>query len=809
MQYLQLVYRNFKKNAVSSLINVFSIAIGMTAFILVVLWIKYELSFDKYNQNIENIYRVSCEGKIFENEIKEATTGSILSKSLSQTFPEIKKATAMLDFGRAMMSTPDNEGFRLKAFGATASFFEIFSVPVLQGDYKMLDQPNTAFITESAAKRIYGDENPVGKVLSTGMDHENKPFTITGIIADIPENSHFTFEFLFSINSISFYRQASHDWLNCNVYTYLQLDNNVNYKLFEKKLNEYLQTKIAPIIEQWRNISMSEWKSNGESWHFVLQPLAKIHLHSSLKNEAGQNGNITYVYMASLIGLFILIISIINFTNLSTVQSASRSKEIMVRKVTGASRKSIMAQFLAESIFYSLLALIISLILVHLFIPVFEKRTEIKILSRSSITPLMYIGSILFAIITGFIAGFYPAFVVSRMSPVRALASKFTKKAGRKIMLKDTLLILQFTISIMVIICTIAVARQLNFLQDQKLGFNKENIIIVRAMEDMSRDQQNTFKNELLKNSKIKMAAFSHRILGMSFPARTLAIPEGNNIKLLMLEVCPVEAAFFNTYEFKLAEGTFFNDKEVGRKNKIVLNEQAVKTYNISDPIGKYLYYSETEYYEIVGVTKNFHYNSKRKDIQPAAFVQEPDVEMFWSPEYLSLRVGGGDYQRIIESIKSTYQTLIPGKEFSYSFFDDDYDALYKNEMQTKQLFSIFSIIAICLSCLGLFGIVKYVVFTKIKEIGVRKVSGAKTKNIILMFLQAYLKWILISITIASPVAWYLMHKWLENFAYKTNLSWWIFAAAGAAAVLVALLTVSWQTWRAASRNPVESLRYE
>jgi len=421
----------------------------------------------------------------------------------------------------------------------------------------------------------------------------------------------------------------------------------------------------------------------------------------------------------------------------------------------------------------------------------------------------MYSGLVVFSLLTGFLAGIYPSLVVSKMTPLKALASKYSEKAKGKIRLKDALLILQFSISILVIISTITVTHQLNFLQNKKLGFKKENIVVVRQTEDMSRSQQNLFKEKLLKNSNIKTASFSHRIPGMSLPARTCAVVEGEEVKLLMLEVCPVEASFFDTYKIELADGTFFSDDDAKKNKKIVLNEEAIKTYNIKNPIGNKLYYTKSDYYEIVGIVKNFHYNSKRKEIQSAGFVQEPDIEMFWSPEYLSLGVVGTGNQKLINFIKSEYQDLLPGKEFAYSFFDEDYDALYKNEYQTKQLFSIFALIAICLSCLGLFGLVKHIVLTKVKEIGIRKVSGARSIDILIMLSGDYLQWIVIAFVIATPIAWYAMHKWLENFAYKTELSWWIFALSGLLAMGIAMLTVGWQSLRAARRNPVEALRYE
>ncbi len=806
---IQTCSRIFKRNIFSLLTNIFSIAIGMTAFILVMLWIKYELSFDQFNEKRADIYRVTCQGRIFEKDIKDATTGAVLSKVLPKTFPEVKSAVAMADFGTAMMSKPNGEGFRLKAFGATSSFFDVFSISVLQGDYKALEQPNTAFITQSAAKKIYGNENPIGKTLTTGMDREDKQFTIVGVIADIPKNSHLTFDFLYSLSSISFYRNATNDWLNSAVYTYLLFSEGVNHRAFEKKLNQHLQTQIEPILKGWRNLSLAEWGSKGESWGFVLQPLKKIHLYSSLKNEAGQNGNISYVYMAAIIGLLILLISVINFINLSTVQSTSRAKEIMVRKVTGASRKSIMAQFLAESTMYSFIAMVVSSTFAWLIIPFFEKYTGISMMSGASVTLEIYVGLFIFSVITGLLAGLYPAFIVSKMSPLTTLKSARMGKTNGKILLKDALLVVQFSISILVIICTITVSRQLDFLQNKKLGFNKENIVVVRAMEDMSRSQQKVFKEMLLKNSNIKTASYSHKVPGMNLPGRTCGLVVGDEVKLLALEVLPVESSFFDTYKIELSEGNFFTDEDSKNNKKILLNEEAVKINNIKNPVGQKLYYSETEYYEIAGVVKNFHYNSKRKEIGALAFVQEPDIEQFWSPEQLSLGIAGSNSREVIDFVKTEYQKLIPGKEFAYSFFDADYDALYKNEYQTRQLFSIFSLIAICLSCLGLFVLVKHIVLTKIKEIGIRKVSGARTADILILLSGNYLKWVAIAFVIATPIAYFAMNKWLENFAYKTSLSWWIFALAGLLALGIALLTVSFQSWKAARRNPVESLRYE
>ncbi len=808
-QFLRMFFRNTRKSFFSSLTNIFSIALGFTAFIIVALWVNQELSFDNYNENKDRIYRVSSRGKLFDKEIKDALSGAVFSKTIPDVFAEVENVATMFNFHKAMMTKTNGEALRLNAAGANSALFDVFSLPVLQGNYKSLDQPNTAFLTESAAKKLFGNENPVGQVISTGMDRENKKFTIAGIIKDIPENSHFQFDFLFSLQSLSFYRNPENDWINTSFYNYLLLHEGTNHKTFEAKLNKYAKGHFAPILKNWRNLSLDEWESKGESWGYTLQPLSKIHLYSSLKNEFMANGDITYVLMAVAVGLLILIISMVNFINLTTVSSMSRAKEISVKKISGATQKSIMVHFIAESCAYSFVALLLSSIFVYLLIPVFGTATGIHIFINLQSHLKLWIWSVPFSLLLGFLAGIYPAFIVSKRLPLQVLTSKANFKVGNKVFFKDLLLTAQFTIGILVIIGTISVTRQLNFLQNEKLGFEKENVLIVRQTVEMSRSQQAVFKERLLSNSMITTASFSHRIPGMELGSRSYQLHSNGELKTCLFDVCPCEADFFSTYNFELSEGNFFTDNLTEKPRSIVINEKAAKEYNIEDPVGKRLYFGKDNYYEITGVVKDFHYDSKRTEIQPAAFVQEPDVRFFWSPEYLSLNISAADKPKLLREIKGIYNEILPGKEFVYSFFDSDYDALYKKEYQTKYLFLIFSIVAVCLSCIGLFSMVKNMVQSRVKEIGVRKVNGAHSNDILKMISGGYLKWVAIAFVIACPIAYYAMNKWLEKFAYKTTLSWWIFALAGLLALGIALLTVSWQSWRAATRNPVEALRYE
>jgi putative ABC transport system permease protein len=706
------------------------------------------------------------------------------------------------------MSKPDGEALNMHVMGSTSNIFKVFTLPIIQGDPKSLDEPNTAFVTESMAKKFFGSENPINQILSTGMDKEIKKFKIVGIIRDIPQNSHFNTDFLFSLVSCSFYRNAGEDWGNSNFYTYLVLHNNVSYKDFEGELKEYTSIKLAPIVKELRNMAYQEWLKSGEKMEFFLQPLTKIHLRSSLTSELSQNGDINYIYISLIIGLFILIISIVNFTNLTIIKSFSRIREICIRKTFGASWISIMLQFLFDSCIFSLLALLIALFLIGLGTPWFNYLSGINIPVSSLLDWNLLLCLIPFFIIIGLLSGLYPALYFSEISPVKVYVSNSNIKISG-LFIKDLLLILQFTVTIIVIIGAIVVTRQLDFLQNQKIGFNKDNIIVVKQTDELTQLQQQILKAKILQNSSMITASYSHMLPDMGWESRNYTLNVENDQIHCVINTCPCDAAFLDTYKFELSAGSFFQEQFSENPRKIILTERAVKEYNIPNPIGKQLFVNSKDYYEIIGIVKNFHYNSKRKEIQPAAFVQEPDRNMFWSPEFLSIRVNGLNNEKTLEYIREQWDLVLPGKEFIFSYFSKDYEIMYKSEAQTKRLLYIFSFIAISLSCFGLFSLVKYVILKRTKEIGIRKVNGAKAINVLNLLSHNYIKWVSVAYIIGCPVSWYVMRQWLNNFAYRTELSWWIFVMAGLIVFGIMLLTVSWQSWRAATRNPIEALRFE
>jgi putative ABC transport system permease protein len=799
--------RNIKVDKTSFFMNIASLVVGFTSITLIAFWIKHELTYDNFHSNANNTYRIAYTGVLSGKEIKDATTPKVFNEALSKYFPEVETATIIFNFDEALVSKENGEAFRVKLSGINPNFFDVFTVPVIEGDINDLLKPNTTFITREMSKKFFGDTDPIGKTISTGMDRENKKFTIVGLVEKLPENSHFDFDMLYSNASMSWYNSESNNWLDANFHNYVVLKPNTNYKAFEKKFNDYTLERIGPIIKRWQNLSIEEWYAKGEWVYFVFQPIKMIHLSSSFDSEYKQSGDITYIYIFLIVGILILLISIINFSNLSTVKSFGRSKEIGIRKVSGSNRRSLIIQFLIESCLLSMAALFISIVLVVLISPYYQNLTNIKIWPGDILKWWVFTGLLFMAVLAGLLAGAFPAFYLSKLSAIKVLSSS-SKIRFKDIFIKDILIVAQFVISIIVIIGTFLISKQLNYLQNENLGFKKENILVLKGTENLSWKKNILLNQELQKIVTIKETSSSHFVPNDDCSYYSFKYESQRGQEFVIIDVLPCDENFQKVYLFELLRGRFFPKFSSGNTRKIVLNEKAAHSLDTGDCVGKTITRGGTDY-EIIGIVKDFHYSSKRSEIPPLGFVQLPDLVQFWSPMYCSVRMHGDNIQATVADIKEVWDKVSPGTEFSYSFFDQDYDMLYKQEMQAKKVFIILSFIAIILSCFGLLGFVKYQVQTRIKEIGIRKVNGAKISEILTLLNKDFVRWIAIAFVIACPVAFYAMIKWLENFAYKTELSWWIFGLAGILALGIALLTVSWQSWKAATKNPVEALRYE
>lgn len=799
--------RSIKNNRYFSLINIVNLIVGFVCFILIAFWIKYEMSYDSFHQKVDRTYRVAFTGVLFGKEVKNAESGKGLYEALKNDFPEVETATIISNFDNSLLAKDDGVSFTVKLSGINPDFFDVFDVGVIEGDINDLSKPNTAFITQETATKFFGRENPIGKVLSTGMDREEKRFTIIGIVEKLPNNSHMDFDMLYSNASQSWYnRKNLGDWINADFINYVVLVPNTDIQVFEEKFNAFALPRIAPIIQAWQNISMEEWLSKGDKIRFVFQPIKDIHLTPLFQNEYKPSGNVVYLYIFILIGILILLISVINFSNLSTVKSLSRSKEIGVRKTFGSSRRSLIIQFLVESCFLSLIALVISLIIISLIAPYYQNFTGIEIWSESNLQYWVFISFFMIAIASGLLAGFYPAFYISKQSPIAAL-SFMSKPKFKGVLFKDILIVLQFAISIMVIIGSFVISNQLNYLQNENLGFNKENILVIKNTSLLG-EKTGVLNKELQKINGVKQSSSSQFIPNLDFDDRGFQIENNSGIEKIMIDILPCDYNFQNVYQFKLVKGRFFDQSFSEESRKIVLNQKAANLLNMDNLIGKTLEYNGSKY-EIIGVVEDFHYSSKESEIPPMGMVQLPDITMFWSPIFCSVLLEGGETQTTIAEIKKVWDNVAPGSEFNFSFFSDDYDNIYRQEMIIKKLFILFSFIAISLSCFGLFGFVKYLVQARTKEIGIRKVNGASNISIFILLSKYFTRPIILAMILAFPLAYYSAHIWLENFAYRINLQIYYFLLAGLLTVVIVFLTVGFIALRAARKNPIEALRYE
>ncbi len=806
--HIKIAWRSFIKNKSNSFINLSSLVIGFTCLILIAFWIQYELSYDTFHEKANRIYRVAYKGVLMGSEVQSATTSKPFYNALSNDFPEVETATIISNFHNALLTKKDGKSFRVKLSGITPSFFKIFSIPVISGDINKLDQPNTAVVSKEMAKKFFGNKNPIGQIVSTGMDRGNKEFTIVGVVENIAENSHFDFDMLYSNNSQSWFRNNSgENWLDANFYNYIVLKEGVDYKSFESKFNTYITKKVKEVIKRWKNISLEEWHASGDWVNFELQPITDIHLYSALESEYKQNGSILYIYIFLVVGILILVISIINFSNLSTVRAFGRSKEIGVRKVSGLKRSSLILQHLVESILLSFIAFLASLLIVYAVSPYFESITGIQIEVYGH--KFLIIAALFFgvALLSGLLGGIFPALILSKLSPVKIFSSS-GKIKFQGIFLKDILIVGQFVISIAVIIGTMIISSQLDYLQNKNLGFNKDNIVVIKGTVDLPREKSIVLNEMLQKLSYIKASSSSQYTPSEDVGEYLIGYKFKDKVETAILNFLPCDYNYKNVYQFDLLKGRFFDKDFNEQSRKIVLNEKAVKLLGEPDCIGKTIRRDRTDY-EIIGIVKDFHFNSKHKEIEALGLIEIPDNYEFWPPKYCSAALNTTDVKGAIADIEKIWNELAPGIEFNYAFFDQEYNNLYKQEMQTKNVFFIFSIIAIALSCFGLFGFVKYSIQVRTKEIGIRKVNGARNNSIFLMLSTFFTRPILIALFISCPITWYMVNKWLQNFAYHTSINPLYFIVAGILTIAIVFLTVGWLSWSAARRNPVEALRYE
>jgi ABC-type antimicrobial peptide transport system permease subunit len=778
--YFKIALRNIKRNSTYSILNISGMAIGMASAILILLWVQDEWSFDRNFRNANELFRV------IENQ--NLTTGGnslivpvpgALAHALKEEYPEIIRAVRLCP--NPLTLQKKGEFIEETVISTDKDFLKMFGIRFIRGDINTaLDDPHSIVITEETAKKYFGNEEALGKtVASRGFN-----VTVTGVVKSMPENSHIQFNILIPVEWLSLLAAHTDGW-NERFNTYIELKKGTESKILEAKIHDFIKRHNK--------------ESNSE---IFLQNIKKVHLYSLGKYFADSygTGDITYVRILSMIAVFILIIACINFLNLSTAQSSRRAREIGVRKVAGANKRKIVIQFLGESLLIVLVAHVIAMILVELLLPGFNSLIGKQLFVNYQSAGL-YIGLITVVLFCGLLAGSYPAFYLSSLKPLDVIKGVINKNPGNT-GFRRSLVIFQFSLSILLIICTLIVKTQLKYIQNKNLGFNKDNIGYFMFPTRPDDPKLETFKKELSNNPDILSVTRAWNpfynegtMNGFSWAGKK----ESDDIYFHMIGA---DVDYARTYKLEIKEGRFFSSEFSTDNTAIVINEEAAKILGFRNPIGEIITTSRGSKLNIIGVVKDFHIQSLHYKIGPL-IMQTGSSNNFY------IKMKPNKIISTVESVKKTYKSFDPGLPIDFHFLDDDYDNLYRTEQRMGKIFSYFSFLAIIISCLGLIGLSSFMTERRSKEIGIRKINGAKSFEIFFLLSIEYILWVLISIVIANPIAWYFMHKWLQKFAYRIEIRWWVFALTGAIVLVVALLTVGFQSYRAASKNPVEALRYE
>ncbi|MHA4842592.1 ABC transporter permease [Flavitalea antarctica] len=790
--YFKIAFRNLWRHRVFSAINVLGLTVGMTACFLIFLYVKFELSYDAFHSRSARIYRMVSDIKTPSETINASGPSWAVAPHLRADFPEIEQAVRVSGADNMLIRKDDIKFEEPNAVFADSAFFEVFDFELVKGSrQKALQEPFSIVLTEAAAKKYFGNSDPMGKtLLITGRA---QAVTVTGIMKDMPENSLIKEDVVVSMSTLTqkFNPGLDDQWGNYGSSTYILLKPNTDAATLVKKFPAFLEKRNG-----------SEMKESQMYPTLLLEPLREVYLYSTRFGPKG--GNISNVYVFSIIAIFILVIACINFINLTTARSVERAKEVGIRKVVGALQFQLARQFIAESVLLCIIAFFVSVLLAALLLPAFNtlagKEISPGIFSNPSDIVTLFVASV----VIGLLAGLYPAWVLSSFKPITVLKGKFSTST-RGIILRKGLVVAQFTISIALIIATIIVYNQMDHMRKQDLGFNKDQVLVI---DTKGEDAKFAFNLAVRDIPGVVSTAMSSSVPGGGNPGAYSEIENSKgDLQIANLDLYFVDYDYVPNYKMKMVAGRSFS-KEFGTDTTkaMVINEAAAKLFGYKTPqeaVGRRFRQWGREG-QIIGVVKNFNFRSLQQEIKPLTMRIEPD-----GANLLSVKVPAANLPATIAAIESKWKTLIPNRPFSYFFLDEFFDNQYRSEERFGKLFVNFAILAVFISCLGLLGLASYSTIQRTREIGIRKVMGASVTNIVNLLSFDFLKLVALSFLIATPVAWYFMYKWLEDFSYRSSITWTVFAIAGILAFLIALITISFQAIRAAVANPIKSLRSE
>ena len=793
--FFKTAIRNLTKDPKTSILNIGGLMVGLIVFLYIMVHVYNEFSFDRFHKKADRIYRCVSHIKFGDTEYKAADSNDPLAEAILSDLPEVEASVRIYPERDIAVGNGSFSFMEPVILYADSGFFNVFDFKLISGNKATaLSGPNDVLITEKVSKKYFGNSSPLGELLIIGEKHQQ--YKVVGILADIPKNSHLQFDIVASYSSIENTRYAS--WGNWDgTYTYILLRPDTDISKFREKYAAFPTNYYAETLKDAIGV---DWHDFVEGGNFIipqLQPLKEIHLATGFESDLPNKGNARLLIILELVSILILIIACVNYINISTARASGRAQEIGIKKVTGSKRSRLVLQFIFEAFIQCFIALVLALFLYFLLLPVINRISGLDVGPNDITNRLTLLIILMLPFILAFLAGGYPALYITGQKPVNVMKSRvLSDKNGKWI--RGGLVSFQFAISVILILSVIVITKQLNFIKNEDIGLETDNIVELYNIRQLG-DSKLTFKEEILKDPNIVAASFS----ALSDPGGNPFGPYNSQEKILMNRI-EADKDFIQTYQIKMLDGKFFESTSQSERQNVVINETAARILGVQNCNDTYIHdYNRGGDSKVIGIVRDFQVKSFHFKIEPTVIVFDNDYG------YLGVRLNKGATSQALSTLEKTWKNFDALTPFSYVFKNDALDRLYKSEEQLSAILRVSTIFAIIIACLGLLGLVSYTANSRRKEIGVRKVNGANLIEILSLLNQDFLKWVLVSLVIALPVSWIIIDNWLNSFSVRTDLNWWLFVIAGLTAIGIALITVSWQSWKAANRNPVEALRYE
>ena len=795
--YLKIALRNLMRYKGYTLINIFGLSIGLSCSILIMLFIRDELSYDRFHEKAENIYRIVSEFSENGKLNYTPSTPAPLAGVLRNEYSEVLQVTR-IGSGRGDMITYGDIQTRGNRFMlADPSIFDVFTIPFVEGNPKnALNDINSVIISKSLAEKYFGNKDPIGKILQIGKEDYNKDYKVSGVFKNLPSNSSLKFDCLASFeNEYVKGNEGNLRWGANHYVSFILLHDGCVPQSLESKLSSISDKYVNDVYKSGSEVSKTK---------YLLQPLASMYLSLDPGNKLPTEKDSIHIFVFAGIALLMLLIACINFMNLATARASMREKEVGIRKVIGANRFQLIKQFLGESIILSMFAYMLSIPIVEILLPVFNQYTDKQLFLLQADNTLFLVGMLILSFIVGVFAGSYPALFISSFKPVSILRGRlFSSITGIKIGLRRLLVVIQFVISIIFVVCTLVIHNQLRYVKNKNLGYDKEHLVVVPIHDHQVKLQYKLYETEIMRSANILNATATSYLPSEQEYYQNVDFKDSAIGSMEYMSFISVDQNFIETMGLKLLKGgNFHQDYLPGGQREYILNESAVKEIGWENPLGEQI--DIINWGTVIGVVKDFNFKSLYHQVKPMALCIYPE-----GFKYLLIRVKPDNISNSIHFLENKWEEINPNQIFAYSFFDEDFNRVYKADIRLDNIFNFIAALALIIACLGLFGMVHFSTERRTKEIGIRKVFGSNVLDIVVLLTKDFVKWILIANIIAWPVAYYFMNKWLQDFAYRINIAWWMFILSGGIALLIALATVSYQATKAALANPVESLKYE